>query len=275
MSRARNIKPGFFTNGDLLECDPLARLLFAGLWCEADRRGILEDRPKTIKVKILPGDSCDIEALLGQLAERGFIGRYEANGVRCIVIPSFDKHQNPHVKEQENGLPLPVEHQTSTVLAPDKNSTNPADSFNLDSLIPESPSLNPDSTSSSLERDEGERARPKPTKTQSRNCRIPPDWEPGAGVIRVAQELHMDEPMMLLELDKFTSHYRANGKTMLDWQQTAMNWLRRSADFTTANVTPFQRGSPSRNGRMTPADHLAAVREAEERESRQALGGNP
>lgn len=35
--RARNIKPGFFSNDLLPECEPLARLLFIGLWCMADK----------------------------------------------------------------------------------------------------------------------------------------------------------------------------------------------------------------------------------------------
>jgi len=48
MARSRNIKPGFFRNEMLAECSPLARLLFAGLWCLADRFGRLEDRPKRI-----------------------------------------------------------------------------------------------------------------------------------------------------------------------------------------------------------------------------------
>lgn len=108
MARARNIKPGFFTNADLIECDPLARLLFAGLWCEADRRGILEDRPKTLKIKILPGDNCDVEALLAELETWGFIQRYEADGVRCILIRNFEKHQNPHYKELPSALPAPL-----------------------------------------------------------------------------------------------------------------------------------------------------------------------
>jgi hypothetical protein len=64
MARARNIKPGFFLNDELAECEPLARLLFAGLWCIADREGRLEDKPKRIKVEILPYDDCDIDYLL-------------------------------------------------------------------------------------------------------------------------------------------------------------------------------------------------------------------
>jgi hypothetical protein len=141
MARARNIKPGFFTNGDLLECQPLARLLFAGLWCEADRRGILEDRPKTLKVKILPGDDCDVDELLNELSVRGFVVRYQVGEVRCLFLPGFNKHQNPHVKETDNTLPAPDGIVISTVQAPVKHSVNRADSLipHPDSLIPQTP----------------------------------------------------------------------------------------------------------------------------------------
>ena len=51
MPRARNVKPGFFKNELLAECEPLARILFEGLWCEADREGRLEDRPRRLKAE--------------------------------------------------------------------------------------------------------------------------------------------------------------------------------------------------------------------------------
>ena len=49
MARARNIKPSFFTNELLGTEDPMVSLTFAGLWCLADKEGILEDRPLRIK----------------------------------------------------------------------------------------------------------------------------------------------------------------------------------------------------------------------------------
>jgi hypothetical protein len=107
MARSRNIKPGFFLNDDLAECDPLARLLFAGLWCIADREGRLEDRPKRIKIEVLPYDNCDVDELLNQLAKQGFILRYEVGGNRYIQIVNFLKHQNPHYKESESIIPSP------------------------------------------------------------------------------------------------------------------------------------------------------------------------
>lgn len=126
MSRARNLKPGFFKNELLAECPPLARILFQGLWCEADREGRLEDRPKRLKAEYLPYDNCDADALLGELVARGFIVRYESNGCRYIAVLAFSKHQNPHVREPASSIPAPETHSARTVPAPDKHSSSPA-----------------------------------------------------------------------------------------------------------------------------------------------------
>lgn len=124
--RSRNIKPGFFKNEYLAECDPKARLLFAGLWCMADREGRLEYRPKRIKAELLPYDNCKIEDLLNQLGNTGFVTFYSVDGCHYIVIPKFLEHQNPNVKESESTIPAPNGHCTNTVpvlLIPD--SLNP------------------------------------------------------------------------------------------------------------------------------------------------------
>jgi hypothetical protein len=105
--RSRNIKPGFFKSEELAQCEPLARLLFAALWCEADREGLLLDRPLRLKAEYLPYDSCDCNQLLDQLASFGLIVRYEVNGVKYISIPKFGSHQNPHPDEKAKGYPAP------------------------------------------------------------------------------------------------------------------------------------------------------------------------
>jgi len=140
MSRSRNIKPGFFENEELAACQPLARILFAGLWTVADRAGRLEDRPLRIKAKILPYDECDCNALLDELAQHQFIVRYVVDGKAFIAIPCFSKHQNPHIREAASSIPEPEKHGTSTVLGTEKAQPSPADSLNL---IPDS--LNTDS----------------------------------------------------------------------------------------------------------------------------------
>lgn len=138
--RARNLKPGFFKNEALAECTPLARLLFAGLWCLADREGRMEDRPKRIRAELLPYDDGSVDDMLTELHEAGFILRYATAGGRFIQVVNFGKHQNPHCKEQASTIPAPDMHGASTVQAPDKNRTCPADSLFSDSL-----NLNPDS----------------------------------------------------------------------------------------------------------------------------------
>lgn len=107
MARARNIKPSFFTNDDLAEIPAIGRLLFIGLWTLSDREGRLEDRPKRIKAQLFAYDEVDCDAMLGELERAGFIRRYVAQGVRCIHIVNFLKHQMPHHKEAASELPPP------------------------------------------------------------------------------------------------------------------------------------------------------------------------
>jgi hypothetical protein len=99
------LKPGFFQNECLAELPIEARLLFAGLWCMADREGRLEDRPKRIKIQIFPGDMLDVEPLLQGLADQKLIVRYQVAGERYIWIPCFLKHQRPHTKEAASVIP--------------------------------------------------------------------------------------------------------------------------------------------------------------------------
>ena len=107
MARARTLKPGFFKNEALAECEPLARILFQGLWAHADRNGRLENRPKRLKAEILPYDDCDIPSFLRQLAERGFILCYEVAGTEFIQVVTFAKHQKPHPHEAMGEIPAP------------------------------------------------------------------------------------------------------------------------------------------------------------------------
>jgi hypothetical protein len=107
MARSRNIKPGFYKNEDLAECSIWARYLYPGLWMLADREGRLEDRPKRIKAELLAFDLIDVEPLLQELENGGFIQRYTSQGVAVILISAFAKHQNPHHREQASELPPP------------------------------------------------------------------------------------------------------------------------------------------------------------------------
>lgn len=137
MARSRIIKPGFFNNDILAEIPPLGRLLFAGLWTIADRAGRLEDRPKRIKATLLPYDDCNVDKLLTDLHNRGFIHRYGKGLNAFIQVTNWDKHQQPHIKEAASTIPAPGEYHAGTVLSPDE----PETSMEEESLVTSSISL--------------------------------------------------------------------------------------------------------------------------------------
>lgn len=103
--RTRYLKPGFFENEDLAALPATTRLLFAGLWLIADRKGRLRDRPARIKGELFPYDNTNVERGLKQLADTGFIERYETDGQRLIWIPTFLTHQKPYKHEPGSALP--------------------------------------------------------------------------------------------------------------------------------------------------------------------------
>jgi hypothetical protein len=159
MARARNIKPGFFTNEDLVELDFATRLLFVGLWTVADRDGRLQDRPKKIKIDVFPADNLDVDAMLQALHNGGFIARYEVNGGKFIQITNWTKHQNPHHTEKASDIPslngeVTVKPPLET-LEPQKHDSE----YLADSLIPDS------GFTDSLIPDSPKRAARKPTAT--------------------------------------------------------------------------------------------------------------
>lgn len=140
--RSRNLKPGFFKNEDLAELSFEERLLYAGLWCLADREGRVEDRAKRIKGELFPYDNLDVEPMLSHLAEHGFIKRYTFDDVHVIWIPKFKLHQNPHKNEKPSELPaygiiakLPEDSSTTRVM----HRTTRADSLSSDSLFSDTP----------------------------------------------------------------------------------------------------------------------------------------
>lgn len=150
MARARNIKPGLMENELLADLSHGHRLLFIYLWMLADRDGRIEDRPKRIKGQAFPyDDEMDIDGMLSDLANAGFILRYSTAEVSAIQVLNFAKHQTPHVREKAGTLPAPVldqveevpstiqgsaEHDQGSAMA----SPRSPDSLIEDSLIPDS-----------------------------------------------------------------------------------------------------------------------------------------
>ena len=114
MARIRTIKPEFFTSEDIVSMSPLARLFYVSLWCEADRSGRFEWKPKTFKLRYLPGDSCDVDILAQELFDAGLVVLYVVDGKTFAEIPTFEKHQVINNRESESTIPPRVPHASTT-----------------------------------------------------------------------------------------------------------------------------------------------------------------
>lgn len=105
MARIRTIKPEFFTSEDIVSLTPLARVFYIALWCEADREGRMDWKPGTLKMRYLPGDSCDVKELAQELIDSGLIVLYEVGGKQYAEIPTFKNHQVINNRESESTRP--------------------------------------------------------------------------------------------------------------------------------------------------------------------------
>jgi len=119
--RIRTIKPEFYMNDELAALPATTRILFTGLWGLADCEGRLEDKPKRIKLQVLPYDDVDIDAALQDLHDAGFIFRYEIDGQALIEVINFKKHQRISGTEAKSSSVLPQRTQTSKAKAPRKH----------------------------------------------------------------------------------------------------------------------------------------------------------
>lgn len=95
MARIRSIHPGQWTDEAFVECSSDARLLALGLRNEADDNGIFEWKPKTLKMRLFPADSVDIDVLLEEVTLSGQAFRYMLGNKAYGAIRNFTKYQRP------------------------------------------------------------------------------------------------------------------------------------------------------------------------------------
>ena len=228
MARARNIKPGFFTDGALSKLSIPARFLFAALWCLADREGRLVESIDDIEVFAFPRDRVDVDAFLCELAPR-FITRYAVDSAHYIQVNNFKRHQNPHPHEKASEIPPPpdVEHtrEMSRHVSdkPLHYTSSPADS-----LIPDpgfSDTQIPDSLGSTGVASAPPPA-PEPAKPKRAIFKSPTVEEVKAYCVERGNSV---------DPQRFIDYYEANGwrvgkNPMKDWRAAVRTWESRAED---------------------------------------------
>jgi len=108
MEQMRNLSKVIFNNDTMGELSPTARLLFAGLWCLADNKGRLEDKPRTIKKAIMGYDdvsASQVDEMLQSLHDKEFIVRYGTSGNNYIQVNNFSKYNSTHIRRKQSIIP--------------------------------------------------------------------------------------------------------------------------------------------------------------------------
>ena len=73
MAKIRGFKPDLWTDEDFVELSPFARLLWLGLWNYSCDNGHVADKPKQIKMRVLPTDDVNCAELLREIEAQGLI----------------------------------------------------------------------------------------------------------------------------------------------------------------------------------------------------------
>lgn len=92
MARIRSLKPEFWTSEQVMECSPIARLAFVGMWNFCDDRGVHPASTKTLKAEIFPGDDISekqVRGLVQELIDQGLLIEYESSGKRYWSVTGW------------------------------------------------------------------------------------------------------------------------------------------------------------------------------------------
>lgn len=127
--KIRTIKPSFWSSATIAAVPRDARLVFIGLWNEADDEGRLLGSPKRLAGVLFEHDE-DVDAKtmtawLTQLEAARLVQRYEVKGVAYLVIPGFSEHQKID-RRFPSRLPAPPDAAGESLRLLAANSASPA-----------------------------------------------------------------------------------------------------------------------------------------------------
>jgi hypothetical protein len=126
MARNRTITPDFWTREAVIDCQPMARLLFIGLWNFADDFGVQPLRPRTIRMQVFPGDTIEdhnMRAMIDELAAHGLVRLYAVDGVEYIAIVDWAQCQRVGKRARRRYPACPVAGQSEADQEPPPSTT--------------------------------------------------------------------------------------------------------------------------------------------------------
>lgn len=124
MARIRSVHPSLFTDEAWVSCSTIARILYIGLWTDADDQGLFEWKPLQLKMRLLPADAANVADLLEELAGVNLLCRFDTGTGSFGAIRDFRRFQRP--KKPNSVHLLPPELRTYVGLTDDGSEPAPS-----------------------------------------------------------------------------------------------------------------------------------------------------
>lgn len=241
MARIRSVHPALFTDEAWVSCSPLARLLFIGLWTDADDGGAFEWKALQIKMRIFPADDLTIEPLLDELRSHDLIRPFPGAGRTLGAIKDFLKYQSP----KKPTVRFPIPEDLAAFVRGDADEQ--ADLFGGGGAV-----RNQSGTSSPRRGEEG-RGKGEEGSRSARVAGSLPDDFPTADLIEAAAAKFEAEGVRVnatREAQRFRDHHLSKGKTFKDWAAAWRTWTSNAIDFATrdGNVISLADRAPADPG---------------------------
>lgn len=253
MSRIRTIKPEFWTSEQVMECSPLARLAFIGMWNFCDDQGVHPASVKTLKAEVFPADdisSAGVGQLVDELVANGLVAKFRANDKewwavtgwhhQLIKNPSAPKYPSPPSPSKPGDYPTPTPGLPPSYPSPTpgedpvregKGSSKGRERKGVEGEKSEVDSI----PTVSREPDEPAAASPTSQRSGPAASRLPASWAlPKAwGDWALKERPDWDEEAVRGVSVQFRDHWLARaGPTAVkaDWQAAWRSWVRRERD---------------------------------------------
>lgn len=228
MPKMRGFKSEIWTDEKFVELTPLGRLLFMGMWNYACDNGHLDDKPKQIKMRVLPTDDVDAAELIDHMIDLGMVRRDDVG----LSVPKLRDHQRLDNRYftwcdrcEDDEIPEPARSKRMGLTSPARR--EPDVSTTSARVVPS------EGRKEGTEVDRKDDSAGKPAK---RATQLPVDFRPSDKHQELAAEMGVD---LRREWAKFTDHHRAKGSTFKDWSAALNNWIRKAAEFS-GNVRPLR-----------------------------------
>lgn len=252
------MKPEFWSDEQVMECSPLARLMFIGIWNFCDDGGNHPLSEKTIKALVFPGDDIDsttIRRCLAELSSNALIRFYESSGKTYLNVKGW-RHQKidkPTIKHPDyyDGMEVfPDDLWPGAHVVVESSAS--ARRIVVEASPPEGEG---EGEGKGKGKDQERGPHIEKQKLAARKMKIPNPFLLTAEMRAWAAE-SVPGVELKTETEKFVDYWRGEAKTKADWPATWRNWMRKAQQD---HNRPGPRGGAPVNRQQQIEDENARV----------------